>query len=157
MCPSSITKRVCFDDKCQLTHIKGTKRRKAESKDNVKLPKLQNALDSTPVTNIPASKNSPMNKKAPVPSKVSNNSCELDSLHSSNASFLDMISLLKKELCEAMDQKIAQSLSQIHPFSPQMQHQRPYRPNLMHQPMSTFPYHPQFPQFPPMLNRQQSQ
>ena len=73
----------------------------------------------------------------------------------SNNSFLDMIIVLKKELCQAMDNKIAMSLSQIqHMWPPRTQSHPFIHPPFFH---PTPSYQPFPPQFPPMLNLQMSQ
>ena len=156
MCPSSITKRVCFDEKCQFVHVKGTKRMEQGGKT---LKKSQaHVVPNKPVLIDSRSDKSSTDLTHPPPifSKVCNgvnsNLPSTDVMHSSNASFLDVISLLKKELCEAMDIKIARSLAQVQPHYPPVQHNPPFVPNLMRQTFPTFPFQPQLPQFPPMLH-----
>ena len=56
MCPSSICKRVCFDPKCQLTHVKGTKRKADNHQD--KPENKHTAFSTLTSTNGLASNNS---------------------------------------------------------------------------------------------------
>ena len=107
MCPTSITKRECFDDKCNFTHVKGTKRK----------PVASPSKSSGQRTGI---------KDPPTPPKATNSDDDL----SSNPSFLSMMSLIKKELIEALDSKIATVISQLPQFNPGRQgfYQSPFQP-----------------------------
>ena len=155
MCPSSISKRVCFDDKCTLTHVKGTKRKAIQvSQDKLsQKPVKPNLIESSKLQCPPQGHkslqglgnqhNSESGKPLTQQSGPSNNS------------FLDMINVLKKELCQAMDNKIAMSLSQIqHMWPPRTQSHPFLHPPFFH---PTPTYQPFPPQFPPMLNLQMSQ
>ena len=107
MCPTSITKRECFDDKCNFTHVKGTKRK--------------------PVASL--LKKTSGQKDVIDPQTQSKPSIAPDDL-SSNPSFLSMMSLIKKELIEALDSKIAAVISQIPQLNSERQsfYQSPFHP-----------------------------
>ena len=132
MCPSSITKRVCLDEKCQLTHVKGTNRKQE--------PKIKNKPEQKKSTETTTSRNVKANEKSS--SSGAENSVEENV---SNPSFLAMVSLLKQELCEAMDTKIAIAMSQFHQFNPRMQ--QSFYPTPFQFPMTPYPTVP--PPFPP--------
>ena len=108
MCPSSISKRICLDDKCTLTHVKGTKR------------KLKQAITSKS-SEGPTPPATSADKNLHIPSQHRDSASVVSSIKEANplnnSSFLDMINVLKKELCEAMDSKIAQTLMQMQPGS----------------------------------------
>ena len=97
MCSTSIAKLECFDRKCQLRHVKGTRRErdkiKSFSKDKEKLG-----------TNS--------NKKK--------GEGEQNDTGPSNGNFLDALRQLKSELLEAVDTKLAIALSQFNQ-QPQLQ------------------------------------
>ena len=128
MCPNSIAKRLCLDDKCQLTHVKGTARKKEPKKHKQTQEK------------VIEEKNSDSGLK-----NKSNVSPDDNSLNSS--SFLAMVSLLRKELCEAMDTKIALAISQLNPFN---RVQQSYPTQYQLPPMQSYP--PQFPQVNPAMS-----
>ena len=141
MCPSSITKRICFDDKCQFTHVKGTKRkpsRRESSKMEAKIPDKNQPKASLSESSKSTLPKSPDNLQVPAEDPTS------------KSSFLEMISLLKKELCEAMDTKIAMSLSQIPHFYPRLQ-------NPTHFPIPFQFQMPPYPTMPPQNPPQQNQ
>ena len=134
MCPSSITKSKCYDDKCTFLHVKGTKfrRKDANSSQPSKQKPIEDHLDN---------KNTgTKSDNAVVPTE-----CE-------NQSFLQMVRLLTqevKELKEAMDTKITAALSQLQlQQTPPQQvvQQQPHAPPLIHQPL---PY--QFQPLPSMM------
>ena len=54
MCPSSITKRICLDEKCQFTHVKGTKRTSRQQK--AKTRSVNADLKEKPGSNSPEGK-----------------------------------------------------------------------------------------------------
>ena len=158
MCPSSVTKKVCYDDKCQFTHVKGTKRKASHlvtektSHHQMKPPtNTSKDLKEKPGSNSPESPTTTsfnndisdsVNDK-PIRSRVSKKSPLSNEDHTpSNASFLEMISLLKKELCEAMDTKIAMSLSQFQHYYPRMQLNQPFLPTHFPFPMPPYPTMP---------------
>ena len=130
MCPSSITKLECFDDKCIFCHVKGTKRKKHINE--TKFPKK--APDHT-------TSSSSSSKTSSTPKTTMSNTQQATTTHDKSAaveimdkaSFLEIIRLLKEELKEAMDVKIATALSQLpqyHPpqmMYPQFQHQQPHQ------------------------------
>jgi hypothetical protein len=126
MCPMSISKSECFNDRCNLCHVKGTKRKKSKEKDVRHDAKKSNKISaSSSSTNL-------------LPSEVSR-SADLKIIQQS---FLEQISLLKKELQEAVDLKISCLLQM-----PNVYQQRTYQ---MLPPMS-------LPQHQPYLSSQQWQ
>ena len=98
MCPTSINKLECFDEKCRLRHVRGTKREKEKEKK-----KEEKGLKS---------------QTEEVPDDSSS------SLQGQN-DFLGALRQLKTELLEAMDMKLAMTLSQTHYAQPTMQGQYP--------------------------------
>ena len=110
MCQTSISKLECFDGKCRLRHVKRTKREKVKEKKEKK-PK-----DQTTETSDSAASPKGQND------------------------FLGALRQLKTELLEAMDMKLAMTLSQAHYSQPtlnnvpSMMQQFPinFRPPLMH-------------------------
>ena len=84
MCPMSISKSECFDASCQLCHVKGTKRKP------------------------PAPKDKECEKKEPVIETHNNSNLPASDLQQS---FLVQMNLLKKELQEVMDMKVAALLN----------------------------------------------
>ena len=116
MCQMSLSKHECFDSSCQLVHISGTKRTKP-ARDKEKLKK-------SPLTQAEP----PLGSKPPTSSD------------SQPSSFLELARLIKEELMEAMDTKIALAISQIPPPTPPA-----FLPS-MHQYLQHLPYQ----QYPPM-------
>ena len=82
MCPTSISKLECFDSKCKLRHVKGTKRKREKEKEK----KQRNKNDEKSEKNQESSEND----------------------------FLGALRQLKTELLEAMDMKLAITLSRLH-------------------------------------------
>ena len=154
MCPSSITKRTCYDEKCQLAHVKGTKKKPPlnESRNEVK---ITNEDKSRKVSSAVDSITSAQPSNSGNPTKPNE-----DSSNSNASSFLEAIRLLKQELCEAMDKKIAMSLSQMSHYYPRVQN-APYHPLPFQLQMPTYPTLPPFnqqqylprtnPQFQPQM------
>lgn len=113
MCPMSISKSECYDQSCSLCHVKGTKRKR--------MPLKSEAAKTAPRTDAATAQ--PMSSSTKV---------------TTQQSFLDQMNLLRKELQEVMDQKLAalipakaqQSHQQIpSPVSlSQTQHQAPFLP-----------------------------
>ena len=145
MCPSSITKGKCFDNRYNLCHVKGTKRKKPEVTkevrvENHKVPRnVKEGLPETDVSNTAAS---------PTPKSL-------------QQTFLDQISLLKKEISEAVDSKISALLQQSMPQHRQDQQHLPLPMQMMSMQYPTqqqiSPYHLQYPQmmqmwYPPYSN-----
>ena len=132
MCPSSIAKSVCYDEKCTLCHVKGTKR---------KLPQ-QDRLNHREKAEVTTDNQSESYTKKPdnAPSK------------NEDQSFLMHINLLRKEIQEVVDSKIS-SLLQVphrlnlltHPMShpPLMQSHQAH-----HQMPQVVPYHPMWSPYP---------
>ena len=130
MCPLSISKGECLDASCTLCHVKGTRRKppkdsERDAKADRKEAKPQASKDNN----------------------VSGQSKEKNSTDSSShtESFLDQISLLKKELQEVMDKKIEslmgmQSLLHIQPNT-QMPFTKMQSPQSF-QPSPTMPFVP---------------
>jgi hypothetical protein len=112
----SLSKHECFDSSCQLVHISGTKRTKP-ARDKEKLKK-------SPLTQA----EHPPGSKPPTSSD------------SQPSSILELARLIKEELMEAMDTKIALAISQIPPPTPPA-----FLPS-MHQYLQHLPYQ----QYPPM-------
>ena len=86
MCPTSISKLECFDSKCKIRHVKGTKRKREKEKEEEKEKKQKN-------------KNDEKSEKSQEPNEND---------------FLGALRQLKTELLEAMDMKLAVTLSQLH-------------------------------------------
>ena len=85
MCPTSINKLECFDSKCRLRHVRGTKREKEKEKKKITTK--------------------PKDQTEEIPDNGA------ASLQGQN-SFLGALRQLKTELLEAMDMKLAMTLSQ---------------------------------------------
>ena len=116
MCPTSIAKLECFDPKCNLCHVKGTKRKREQ---NLKMSNQDTTSRKSNHKNVSSaenakSKDSAETQSSSIKSSESNLSSEKEA--SVRSSFLDQISLLKKEIQEAMDMKISSifSLNQFH-------------------------------------------
>ena len=125
MCPSSISKRVCFDDKCQFTHVKGTKRKASQT----------HGVNSEKLVKSHLGKQQVPSKTARIPKEHQNlekSACEKNK-SPSESSFLEVVSLLKKELLETIETKIAKSLPQIPSYNPRqnpsIQHFHPFHYN----------------------------
>ena len=146
MCPSSITKRECFDEKCNFTHVKGTKRRKSSATLNPKSAKLPPEKNS--VNSSQSSSASPLNatdRDKAIPSVDVNTE-----LH--QQSFLEMIRLLKTELTEAIETKIATAMSQLPQYrTPQNVYPQNLYPHLQQSQFQMPPYQMRMspPTFPP--------
>ena len=110
MCPLSIAKGECYDDRCTLCHGKGTRRKEKERVDK-KGSKSKSAPDETKVINTDSESNE--NQKT------------------LQQSFLEQISLLKKELQEAMDLKIS---SFLHPTTTTDSQKNHYQSNQLQPP-----------------------
>ena len=110
MCNTSLTKGVCFDQKCQLSHVKGTKRKRP----NIEPEKTQQKFSQSKTTQLQASTG---NHVTPVNSSMVSE----ENTNSNQSSFLSMISLLRKELSEAVDTKIMNALRQFPIMQPPIQ------------------------------------
>jgi len=118
MCPTSITKHQCFDKDCHLTHVKGTNRNLNKES--------QSAKDKPAVTQNKTTAGK-MSDKAPVQEQATaQTTCGQPN------SFLELARLIKEELMEVIDTKIAIALSQIPP-------------HVQMQPATCYP--PPFPQY----------
>ena len=135
MCPMSISKSECIDQKCTLSHVKGTKRKLAQVKGIATVGKANSQS---------------------IKSSVVTNTTDDDS---SNQSFLDQVSLLKKELVEMMDCKMTALFQTNHQRKLPSQNCNPERskevapqlqsaPQANRQPLSNQPQaqHPTYPQ-----------
>ena len=112
ICPSSITKKECFDHGCHLTHIKGTIRKPKKS---------------------PPEKD-PIKKDKNSDSKVPSNQ-ESYTKSNETGSFLELARLIKEELMEAMDQKIALAMTQLpQPQQPRKEAQQAVQAPVSQQP-----------------------
>ena len=148
MCPSSLENRTCFDVNCRFPHIKGTKRfppSKPELEVGNSLRTVeQSGLNATSthsktnnVQNTYKSKNVPSSsavsyaealKSIPrtQPSHrvdISTAPLNSDFEKLSKDSFLGIIGLLKKELMQAIETKIALTISQPQIMQPRAQPQ----------------------------------
>ena len=127
MCPLSISKSECFDASCTLCHVKGTKRHPPKPKVDPK----EIAQSKNEVNQKADSSRYKVHHKddSSMDSSIDRNLAESQSPTTptviDNASFLEQISLLKKELQEAMDRKL-ESLIQMQ--SQQIPQQIPPRP-----------------------------
>ena len=131
MCPMSISKFECFDAKCNLCHVKGTKRKRdTHPPPKSKTKKSLSDEDSN------SSQKEQQNKEK-CPSEVITKTDDLQK------PFLDQINLLKKEFQEVVDQKINNLLATT--TSPPVKMLQPHYPLLpqpnMFQPFAT-PQHP---------------
>ena len=168
MCQMSISKSECFDVSCQLCHVKGTRRKpltkekeeKTEGKSVQNLPFNPNN-DSCHMKNMkdraPKMEEQQRGKSQQSLDKPTSVPSDNDALQQS---FLAQISLLKKELQEVMDKKVAslmnwqQQITATYPLIPQHQmlplqtYPQPPIPwlNQLHQ----FQRMQQVPQIPPM-------
>ncbi len=133
MCPMSMTKHQCFDISCQLVHVRGTIRRRPANDKEV----ATGARSKTPAPNAPLKPPSAQEEPPPAPKSPP--------LDGQPSSFLELARLIKEELMEAMDTKIALAISQIPqqmpsafpPPMPQYLHHLPYQPT---PPMNYLPY-----------------
>lgn len=152
MCPSSITKRECFDEKCNFTHVKGTKRRKSPAELNpksTKLPPEKNSFNSSQPSSAPPPNTADPEKARPSPDVNAD-------LH--QQSFLEMIRLLKVELTEAIETKIATAISQLPQYRPpQNLYPQNLYPHLQQSQFQMNPYQMRMspPTFPPTFPPQQ--
>ena len=116
MCPMSIAKSECFDLSCSLCHVKGTRRRpspKPVKPDKVGSKEEEESKDTAKAEACSAK------PTADNRSPMKNDTTE-------GESFLGQISLLKKELQEAMDKKLESLLT--HMQSKQTSQQMPQLP-----------------------------
>ena len=172
ICPTSITKRECFDPRCHLSHIKGTNRNpklqtKKPSGSTPSATLLMESVPSNPVTVTETGKGTSTGS-ANIPTISKDNASAGTGQESvqSNSSFLEFARLIKEELMQAIDLKIALAISNIQipqpqykavPAQPQAQ-TNPVYPNLLHQ-LSQMGYlAPQIPYYyppsPPMPHPQ---
>ena len=124
LCPTSIAKRECFVHGCHFCHIKGTNRKKPGA------PAAPTSL-ANPPENTTKSLSEKINAKAnqaKASSTVIGNKSEQST--PPDNSFLELARLIKEELMQAMDTKIALALSSIQfprlqwtPLAPQIQPQ----------------------------------
>ena len=94
MCPMSISKAECFDTSCTLCHVKGTKRKRPPAKE---IQKLDGSVNKTHASH----------QRPPTEETKE----ESEKLSTQNQSFLEQISLLKKEIQEALEVKISSMLN----------------------------------------------
>jgi hypothetical protein len=139
MCTTSITKRQCFAKDCHLTHVKGTIRNPSkESQPSQNKPpaaQIESASNKKPAEKVPAT-----TVTAPMQEKKYSQSTD-----GQQNSFLELARLIKEELMEAMDKKIAMAFSQI----PQQQMPATYYPPPIPQFYQQPPYqHPPQPNHP---------
>ncbi len=137
MCPSSISKFECFDDKCTFCHIKGTKRRKVLSSE--KRPKEDPDTCKNKNTNNTNSKSvsfdeetilcqtNDARRRKELLSEKKGQLCTgtegKDRRSDDENSFLVQLNLLKKEFQEVVDSKITSLLQYPYQFSPRIYQQ----------------------------------
>ena len=139
MCPASITKNLCLDTKCKFSHVKGSWGKNAWQQAN-KPPALPKS--SAKSTNSKqAQKASPGHATPPD-----------DQTTKTQESFLELRRLIREEMLEAMDKRIAIALSQVPQFHHQMPFQQHPMMNYHHMPM---PYYPMYAPLPPHMQVQQ--
>ena len=139
ICPSSITKHECFDAKCKLAHIKGTKRKKSSIVEKGKLLTETKMPNPVPPGHSKVLTHSTVEvKNSTVEVKNAGNADSTANTQLSTQSFLEMIRLLKEELTEAIETKIATAMSALPQYQPTAQIPQPH-PNLYQ--------HLQLPQF----------
>ena len=93
MCPSSLTKGVCVDRTCEKKHVKGTRRAEDGTCDEQPQQRQEEEEEEE-------------QQQQPIQQHASSQQSK------SEVNFLELISLLKTELMEAMDKKIMMSRSQ---------------------------------------------
>ena len=98
MCISSIAKGVCYDTKCNLCHVKGTRRKRNQEVNESHKQQSKSSCGSEKTVTTPSNENPENNASATKEASV-------------QESFLDQLSLLKKEVQEAMDLKISSIFS----------------------------------------------
>jgi hypothetical protein len=142
MCPTSIAKRECFVRGCHFCHLKGTNRKKPG--DPATPTSLANPPENT--TKSLSAKISAKANQAKASSTVIGN--KLEQSTSPDNSFLELARLIKEELMQAMDSKIALALSSLQ--LPQLQW-TPLAPQIQPQSNMVFPmgFNPQ--QMPPQF------
>ena len=130
MCPTSITKLECYDTKCNLCHVKNTKRKRD-------IPQKSKPPEEAALQKPDASTDQCQKESTGAQCESSNEASSLQQ------SFLDQINLLRKELQEVVDKKIHSLFQTTNP------------PVKMIQPHA--PFHPQFPPhvFQPYMSPQQ--
>ena len=112
MCPTSITNAKCYDKYCKLKHVKGTKWKQNEIKHSDP-PKR------------------PTNSNVGMPEEYVKRDKTVE-----QTNFLEVIRLLKAEILESMDIKLAMFMAQQQSYQkPQYQYQQIYLPNLFQLPI----------------------
>ena len=96
MCPSSLTKGVCVDRTCEKKHVKGTRRAEDGTCDEQPQQRQEQQQQQK----------QQQQQQQPIQQHASSQQSK------SEVIFLELISLLKTELMEAMDKKIMMSRSQ---------------------------------------------
>ena len=142
MCPASITKNLCLDTKCKYSHVKGSWGEKAWKRANKPPDPPKSSGEST---------NSKQAKKV-LPVDHPPVTAPDNQTSKSQEPFLELRRLIREEMLEAMDKRIALALSQL----PQIHHQMPFQQHPMmnyhHMPM---PYYPMYAPLPPHMQVQQ--
>ena len=107
MCPTSIAKSECFDPKCQLSHVKGTKRRKVQnlekSNSNETYLRKSNHQKDESLTNVRHTGTKLQDVRTKAQDDMTKDTQEAVI---SQQYFLDQINLLKKDFPEVVDQTI---------------------------------------------------
>ena len=153
MCPMSISKLECFDSKCNLCHVKGTKRKRDQ-------------IPTSKKTKLEAPKSPAVTKSSEGKQQDENQSSNSNLNTGDQHSFLEQINLLRKEFQEVVEQKMNLILAATNPPVKPMQPTIPSHPHMnMFQPfippyphyqskMFHYPYN-QIPMQPPMLQSPQ--
>ena len=101
MCSTSLARGVCYDNRCALCHVKDTRRKKIPAAEKKQWEQSKSPSSSESNEKIPSK-------------KTSENNVNSDKQAAVQQSFLEQISLLKKEIQEAMDLKISSILSPMN-------------------------------------------
>ena len=113
MCKESLKDMKCFNQDCQLWHLRGTIRKKRSEINTEESSSA--APERTPApTKKPTSKNS---KHQASKSEASTSSPSQNVSSENNASFLEEVRLLKSEIQEVMDLRFATHKSELSPES----------------------------------------
>ena len=152
MCPMSISKLECFDTKCNLCHVKGTKR----VRDKLQSKKVEPAQKEAATRAQPSVSEKADSKQEGTSTKMTPDekkvapADEPEDIKSLHQSFLHQINLLKKEFQEVVNQRInslVQSPTQFYaPLPPQLRYQTHPTPHLL-QPYQPIHQSLMFPQY----------
>ena len=125
LCDSSITKKICYDDNCTHTHIKGTQRKRPNVNKYTGTKEQTHNLPPKEVSSAVSWKNTDSNKPSTINKANDTNLINTnkkisysEALMSNNTKtesqdFLGAIHLLKQELSEVIETKIALAINQM--------------------------------------------